>query len=57
MSVGFIRVVKESFHFIFLVAGLENRDYGCKDPSHWPCGTFYMQKLALTSPTSGVHSV
>jgi hypothetical protein len=32
---------------------LENREYGRRDPPHWPCGTLYPQKLELTSPTSG----
>jgi hypothetical protein len=36
--------------------GLESREYGRKDTSRWPRGTFYPQKLALTSP-SGAHSV
>jgi hypothetical protein len=27
------------------------------DPSRWPRGTFYLQKLAITSPTSGGRSV
>jgi hypothetical protein len=34
-------------------SGLENREYGRRDPSHWPPGTIYPQKLAITSPTSG----
>jgi hypothetical protein len=34
-------------------SGLENREYGRRDPSHWPRGTLYPQKLALTSPTRG----
>jgi hypothetical protein len=34
-------------------SGLENREYGRRDPSRWPRGTLYPQKLALTSPTSG----
>jgi hypothetical protein len=38
-------------------SGLENRDYGRRDPSHWPRGTFYPQRLALTLPTSGGLSV
>jgi hypothetical protein len=38
-------------------SGLENREYGRRDPSPWPRGTLYPQKLALTSPTSGGHSV
>jgi hypothetical protein len=38
-------------------SGLENREYGRRDPSRWPRGTLYPQKLALTSPTSGCRSV
>jgi hypothetical protein len=34
-------------------SGLESREYGRRDPSRWPRGTFYPQKLALTLPTSG----
>jgi hypothetical protein len=34
-------------------SGLENREYGHRDPSHWPHGTLYPQKSSLTSPTSG----
>jgi hypothetical protein len=34
-------------------SGLENRDYGSRDPSCWPRDTLYPQKLALTSQTSG----
>jgi hypothetical protein len=37
--------------------GLEIREYGRRDPSRWPRGTLYPRKLALTSPTSGGHSV
>jgi hypothetical protein len=37
--------------------GLESRDYGRWDPSRWPSGTPYPEKLALTSPTSGGRSV
>jgi hypothetical protein len=36
---------------------LEIREYGHRDPSRWPRGTLYPHKLALTSPTSGGHSV
>jgi hypothetical protein len=28
-------------------SGLENREYGRRDPSRWPRGTFYPQKLAI----------
>jgi hypothetical protein len=38
-------------------SGLEKREYGRGDPSHWPRYTIYPQKLALTSPTSGGRSV
>jgi hypothetical protein len=37
--------------------GLENREYGRRNPSHCSYGTFYPQKLVPTSPTSGGHSV
>jgi hypothetical protein len=40
----------------FAKFGQENRDYGRRDPSRWPRGTLYPQKLALTSPTSGGRS-
>jgi hypothetical protein len=32
---------------------LENWEYGRRDPSRWPRGTLFPQKLAITSPTSG----
>jgi hypothetical protein len=38
-------------------SGLENRDYGCRVLPRLSCGTLYLQKLALTSPTSGGRSV
>jgi hypothetical protein len=38
-------------------SGLEIREYGNRDPSRWPRGTLYPQKLALTSSTSGGRSV
>jgi hypothetical protein len=38
-------------------SGLGIREYGRRDPSHWPRGTLYLQKLALTSPRSGGRSV
>jgi hypothetical protein len=39
------------------MAGLESRGYSHMDPSRWLCSTLYPQKLALTSPISGGHSV
>jgi hypothetical protein len=37
-------------------SGLENRQYGHRDPSCCPRGTLYPKKLALTSLTSGGRS-
>jgi hypothetical protein len=37
-------------------SGLESREYGRRDPSSWPRDTLYLQKLALTLPTSGGRS-
>jgi hypothetical protein len=34
-------------------SGLEIREYGRRDPSRWPRGTFHQQTLALTSLISG----
>jgi hypothetical protein len=36
-----------------LMPDLEIIEYGHRDPSRWPRGTLYAQKLALSSPTSG----
>jgi hypothetical protein len=38
-------------------SSLKNREYGSKHPSHWPRGSLYPKKLALTSPVSGGRSV
>jgi hypothetical protein len=45
------------FVYVCNAPGLESREYGRSDPSRWPRGTLYPQKLALTSPTSGGRSV
>jgi hypothetical protein len=53
-------VVWASVYFIrnaLVLAGLEIREYGRRDPSRWPRGTLCPQTLALTSPTSGGRSV
>jgi hypothetical protein len=34
-----------------------SREYGRRDPSRSTCGILYLQKLSLTSPTSGGGSV
>jgi hypothetical protein len=38
-------------------SSLESREYDRRNPSRWPRDTFYPQKFALTSPTSGGRSV
>jgi hypothetical protein len=38
-------------------SGLERREYGCGNPLRRPHDSLYQQKLALTSLTSGSHSV
>jgi hypothetical protein len=38
-------------------SGLENREYGRRDPTRLPHGILYLHKLALTSPTSVGRSV
>jgi hypothetical protein len=38
-------------------SGVESREYGPRDPSRWPRGTLYPQKLALASPTNSGRSV
>jgi hypothetical protein len=37
-------------------SGLENRDYGRRNPLRWPHGTLYPRNLALTSSTCGDRS-
>jgi hypothetical protein len=38
-------------------SGLENREYDRRDPSRWPRGTLYTQKLTLTLPASSGRSI
>jgi hypothetical protein len=38
-------------------SGLENWEYDRRNPSRWPRGILYPQKMALTSITSGGRSV
>jgi hypothetical protein len=38
-------------------SGLKNWEYRRGDPLRWPRNTLYPQKLAITSPTHGGHSV
>jgi hypothetical protein len=51
------RLSAENQEYSIKETGLENREYGRRDPSCWPRGTLYPHKLALTSPTSGSRSV
>jgi hypothetical protein len=44
-------------YIVHVTCGLENREYGRRDPSRWSRGILCLQKLALTSPTSGGRSV
>jgi hypothetical protein len=38
-------------------SGLENLEYGRREPLYWPRNTLYQQTLTLTSLTSGIGSV
>jgi hypothetical protein len=35
-------------------SGLENWEYGCREPSRWPRGNLYPKNLALTLPKSSI---
>jgi hypothetical protein len=48
--VGFVSTIEELLGRKSSASVLENRDYGHREPSCWPRGTLYPQKLALTSP-------
>jgi hypothetical protein len=48
---------QSSYSVICVSGGLKSREYGRKDSSRWRRGTLYPQTLALTSSTSGGHSV
>jgi hypothetical protein len=55
---SFVSTIEELLERKSSGSGLENREYGRRDPSRWPHGiTLYPQKLALTSSTSGGRSV
>jgi hypothetical protein len=42
---------------LFVSFEIRIREYDPRDPSRWPRGTLFPQKLALTSPTYGERSV
>jgi hypothetical protein len=49
-ELGISRVVLSSMELLRKYSsGLENREYGRRDPSFWPRDTLYPQKLVLTS--------
>jgi hypothetical protein len=50
---SFVSAIEELLERKSSGCGLEIREYGRWDPSRWPRGTLYPQKLALTSQTSG----
>jgi hypothetical protein len=52
-----VRITEELFGRNSSGSGLENQEYGRGDPLRWPRNTLYPQKLPLTSPISGGHSV
>jgi hypothetical protein len=52
-----VSTTEELLKRISSCSGLENREYGRRDPSRWPLDTLYPQTLTLTSPTSGGRSV
>jgi hypothetical protein len=56
-SLRLVSTVEELLGTNISSCGLEVREYGWGDPSRWPRGTHYLQKLALTWLTCGGHSV
>jgi hypothetical protein len=52
-----VRLLEELQEWKSSGSGVENRINGRRDQLRLPRGTFYTQKLALTSPTSGGRSV
>jgi hypothetical protein len=52
-----VRTIEELLEWKSSGFGQENRIDSWRDPLRWPRDTFYTQKLALTSPTSGGLSV
>jgi hypothetical protein len=52
-----VSTIEELFERKSSGSGLENREYGIRDSSRWPRGTFHPQNFTLTSPTNGGRSV
>jgi hypothetical protein len=57
LSLSLVSTIEELLGRKISGSGLESREYGRRDPSRWPRGTLYQQKLALTVPTSAGRSV
>jgi hypothetical protein len=56
-SLSLVSTIEELLGRNSNVSGLENLEYGHGDLLRWPRDTLYVQKLVLTSPTSGGRSV
>jgi hypothetical protein len=56
-SLSLVSTIEELLGRKSSCSDLEIREYGRRDPSCWPHGTLYPQKLALSSPTSCGRSV
>jgi hypothetical protein len=54
---GLVSTIEERLEEKNSSFGAENREYGLRDPLCWPRGTFYPQKLTITSPASCGRSV
>jgi hypothetical protein len=57
VPISLVSTVEELLETKSIGSILEMREYDRRDPSRWPRGNLYPQKLALTWPTSGGHSV
>jgi hypothetical protein len=56
-SLRFVSTIEELLGRKSSGSGLENREYGLRDPSRLLLGTLSALRLAVTSPTSGGPSV
>jgi hypothetical protein len=56
-ALSLVRITEELPEWKYSGSGLENREYDLGDTLRWPRDTLYLQKLTLTSPTSGGRSV
>jgi hypothetical protein len=56
VPLSLVRAIEELLERKSSGSGLENRDYGHRNPSRWTRGTLYPQTLALTSSSSRFRS-